>query len=789
MLKLFNAKNQKLGRNIMIYDSVLNLYSHELFSIKVVKFTESDKEPVIYTETEKSVELYGISNCSVYVPNQNMSVVLRVEDMNREGYMILVKRMYQDGTEDKTDLYQDLLTNKGLEGINLSECINPGYDGTELRKKLLLDLYKIFQNKGTKDSVENFFKFLCYDNDDNFSITDILENEEKTGFYTALYQYWRLLGNGYDENNLPDFDIPSLELDKFLKHLTNAINIANDYFTAEEQIIKLLDIRYNCNVPVFENYKMRNNLHSFYDTCDFRSNVLLTVFTNDNGFYNYNIKSNVLSEENIPVKEVMFLDYASAQTSEFRQINREYQPSDSIPYSPLFDSEVGAVLNCIVSYPNYKPNQNLYYSLQITNGTETFIQNKSAIARGNSVTFKFFARRYATYRFTFIIYDEFGTQERYFYNLKLKPENLRIDFDVYSSKYTTPLHPNGQYQRDSKPTQPNESYTPVSLVFPDKTINSVELPQSVVPNPLSRYYDVTPPANSRWFQDFVTPDFPVFNKNYKLKDVTTMPISITENYIDIAACLYQTGDVLYFRVYDSTLGDYKFVTMTQFAALNHPLDLFMAQAMTINDQGQGNLLIDANDDYVIDENDNYIATMDPASSPKPYWIFTSIMCGVEVPVTKLFIKRNNQYLCVKDLLAIRKRQQIFTDIPVNIHINALASYCSDSPYTEIIDGTTFPSIKCMFSHLTRDREHTDSYGLKLNDVTLIAFNLKYDKLPVECSSTIKETFEGTLLSSQNHPTNIYRIKTKDILDFDIDFKLRNNSYHKKLQSYQAYDES
>ena len=301
MIQLYDHNFSRLKRQILLTQPTLHVYAHEYFSVNISKYSQPSidaRVPRLYTDKISATDsLSKIISFTLYVPENGMQVVLNI---SRTGESDVVSYIvtYNDGNILRPDQahYKDVLYNKFLPGYDhIKDAVvnSIRFDHRELIKRLLLDFTQILKNKGTKKSVENFFKYLGYEDysDEQLIINDVyrtptnsltlqpdINKDIKTGHYQILYNYWNYinLSNKYTSENLPDFEISIIDYDQFIKNVVKALNLANIYFTADEQVIDDFYLVLMVNAPRYFSTINRNYLLSDYDVQYFRHWVKVT---------------------------------------------------------------------------------------------------------------------------------------------------------------------------------------------------------------------------------------------------------------------------------------------------------------------------------------------------------------------------------------------------------------------------------------------------------------------------------------------------------------------------------
>lgn len=394
MIRIFDHNHDQIKRFSIISKNRLNIYAHQKFGIQIIKYTENSNinPPRLYDVDHDGVDyLGGVYFCTLYIPIHQTKVVFRIyEDFSESLYTDYMVE-YNDGNilSDSQKHYNDVMMNKNMpayEDISKSVIPSSDYDSRELIKKLLLDLNKIFVNKGTKDSVENFFRFLGYEDytDRRLELTDVLDsNQEKTGYYLALYKYYKqIYDKEFDENNLPNVEMNIFNIDDFRESLVHAIEVANKYFTTEEQLIDVVNIQFNANHPKFDSIVSRNRKHFQYDALYFRHDVKINAKTFDEyeRFPKFHVKDTAIVDLNLPKHEIKYFmndDLISEITTlEYFRITDEIFEDTEILPSQMNDIRrgFGAILHLSVKIPQTTLSSRRWVSTEFFKYEETEYQ-------------------------------------------------------------------------------------------------------------------------------------------------------------------------------------------------------------------------------------------------------------------------------------------------------------------------------------------------------------------------------------------------------------------------------
>ena len=819
MINLYDHNFRQLGRQITVAQSTLHVYAHEFFSVSIARYTQpsiASKVPRLYTDQISHQDaLSRVINFTLYIPENGMQVVL---DISRDGQGDTISYLvtYNDGNILEADQqhYTDILYNKFLpnyDQLKDATVNSTNFDQRELVKRLLLDFKKILQNRGTKQSVENFFKYLGYEDysDEQLVLTDVFRTPEdtlttvpditrdiKTGHYQMLYNYWNYIdiNNRFDQYNLPDFEITIVDYDDFLKNVVRAINLANIYFTAEEQIIDAFYLVFMTNAPRYFSTLNRNYLLSNYDVLYFRHFVKTTVMSYNNLFdtlsttyVNKNVVDYKLTQNESPfdpdpvfrvksreIKYRINTYYQNLITKfEFYQINEELFEDTIIDQNILTEVQrgFGNILHTTIDIADYDPINNtmwvevFFFDLNDydLNNPSTYIYFPKNIYTGTPLTPTIAIFKNTTYRLLINTYDAYGARETWFYDFEMSDANIIIDVDIYNSNVIQdPINDILQGV-----TIPNNSLDPVVIDFDVLgSLPNFVLPLSEVPTDLSQYY-LTSPANPLFFMHgnpTAKPVFTLANKRLITKNSTqTIPIKMLDAYLSIIQLPYHQDDQLFLKIYDPYQG-FQYVPYSQVSQYSKALDTLWIQVVEIFEQQP-------------------IYSTNTPQSLGYFWMIISAIAGLDMDSKHLefyiYTPSTDTYTKIQDINEYQiDRVSLDYDIPMTFHNSAIDGYISQVddvlPVLQNDDSVVFfRAILSLFSHLTNIRNHPESFYLKLNDAFYAQLSERYIDFPFEVSWTVKDSFTHETLYQTSDRTLKYRYNGLQVLDIEGTFTLNN----------------
>lgn len=510
--------------------------------------------------------------------------------------------------EDYQKHYIDKLYNKNLPDINLllAAIVNSNdFDSRELIKKLLLDQYQIFHNKGTKASIENFFKFLGYENfsDKRLIIDDILKfidgENYKTGYYKAEYNITDFIENEpqYDEYNLPNTEIDNDDITEFRNRASNAIILANKYFTTEEQLINYFTIVYSTNIPYIESRQQRNQYHSFYDTEYFRNDIRINLYqyiVPDHQTINIDkiVKNNYVVNRDDELEDIVHnpiskvLGVFTRYMYNDELLNTTLYPYQTYPYffriekemtlsdidnfynelnhliennEPLGDYQhmvidgcVSRVLHLVIHIPVCDTDTSIIryveYKFYYENDDRTTPENRIIYYEKQLYTKVIYdtilLMKHGRYRLEVQIYDNYGAKDKWFYIINFDSSDVIIDVDFYNSARSVIVGDNNS-QLTNEPSENNILNEAPNSEYPLNYVPVQRLANTNLPNQLNTYYDapilVTDISNYFDHNLIPKPILELYNHHIPLGLSTqSLPLGLGDPYIHVITCAYST---------------------------------------------------------------------------------------------------------------------------------------------------------------------------------------------------------------------------------------------------------
>lgn len=869
-LVIKDKNNSVIKRNHVCSDKHFHIIAREMFYIELVDYTKTDNSPyiptlhsvferngnIIHNVTDEDTSMLHGNFCySLYFTENNQEVTIRIIQPSNNFQSMVYKIQFIDGNyiDDTNSHYLDLLTNyylPSLEELQQAMVNSSLYDKRELLKRMLLDFKEITRNKGTKQAVENFFKFLGYDDNvyttqtTNQDLSSIKLYEEyrkddgsltlqpnkykdvKTGRYHVLYDYYRYLDPIYDENNLPNIEVIIDDYDDFLKRVMYAIQIANVYFTLDEQEIVFFNTVFSSNAPTFQNIQSSTVISSEYDIMYFRRNLNVNAWVNETSKNKIHKVTNKVQNSRIlnatEIKYVVFndddIDFM-LHNNNFNRVNKEIFDDDTIADEDFNDDghsianeqngvnndlnflyrKFGAILHVEIDVTAHLEVEYKFYlkSLYDKDDPYTYIQ-KDRMFVSETVVDDFACLKNTenddVYVLEVSIYDDTNNKETYFYEFTLNEEDLFVDVESYNSSFIYDNLSEVEAYRDQECTDriqnlevcyntdnqitidvtaADSSLDEEQLTFTYEDLQEITLPNYVLPvdeivgDDLTQYYNNTDYTNVSWLNGGDVHDLnetTKFYKGFKLKDITeSLPIGFIEPFVELLSFPYDGRD-LKLRVYDpSSQTGYSFVDIN-----------------TPNIQEDNPL----NDCLLVTK--MLIHEQPSGNTLGTYWVILSTITGVEL-VKEYFdfwLVDGSNDESIYELDETIKRQ-----IPVNFDIPLLTATNSD--ITEIYSSDTgnyisiksnddtihqIKCIKSVYPRLVNRKKQIyvkeednvvvkDLYTLKTNDLIFCKLDEDFNDTHFDTTWEVRDSFDNNILLHSSNSKNLkYRVNRKTCLD-------------------------
>lgn len=794
-LILKDKNNEVIKRNHVTSDKHFHFIAREMFYVELVEYSKTDGSPyiptlhsvlqvgdqIIHNVTDDVTHMLSGNFCySLYFTENNQDVTIRIIQASTNKSMVYNIKFIDGNIIDETNShYLDLLTNHFLpsyEELQKAIVNAPHYDKRELLKRLLLDFRSITKNKGTKQAVENFFKFLGYDenegeqlnlyeefrrDDGSLTLDPNMSKDVKTGRYYVLYDYYQYLHPKYDEDNLPNVEIVITDHDEFLNRVMYAIQMANIYFTLDEQEIVYFSTVLSSNVPSYQNIQHSMVVSSEYDIMRFRKGLNVDAFVMENQNTRINkVINKVQTSQMLNATEVKYLIYVDSDidfknhNSDFYRINEEIFDSETIGDEDFDDDGLsivddggdlnylyrsfGTILNFEISATVGLEVEYKFYLKSTYNEDDqyTYIKRQRMLLQ-EKLTDSIFCFKNTEYDDNYVlevsVFDDTNNKDTYFYEFILSKGDIHIDVRSYNSSTILPIN-----DLTIDVTSADRSISRQMFEFHDYLVYNYILPLNlIIGQDLSQYYQQTEISNVKWLNtnDVKDERLTEFYKGFTLNDNTRIPLQYDDTFVEILT-FPDDGRSLKLRVYDPIEG-YKFIDLNE--TPKHIDCLFVCRML-------------------IEEHGWY------------YFIMTTIT-GVQL-LRNLYdfylIGDVNESIHELSNVTIRKIDVNY-DIPLHINPdseNIEEVYVSDTGHYITIDNE---QIKCIWSLYPRLIEKNlspkDAYHLKLNDVIFCKLDENLIDTHHDTVWEVRDSFNPDILLHRSRTKNLkFRVNRKTCFD-------------------------
>lgn len=810
-------KPQPLLRRNVITDSCVHIYLTKTADVSILETISviGSKQPALYGSAPVT-SLTSVRSFTLYLPEDQQSAVLSIDGISYEF-------IREDGNilNDNQQHYYDILVNKhmpGLEQLMSAVAHTTTVDKREMIKSLLVDLTQLLMHRGTKKSMEDFFKFMGYDTNDRFSIKDIYKKPDgsqttlpntftdiKTGYYSAIYQYFKELSQPYDQYGLPNVFVDVIDPDIFASNVINAIRLANEYFTTEEQLITSFNMEMMVNNPRFLNTDVMTATLSSHDVCDFRDRISVNIYSIGGSVSNIReyhvIKNRLVSrvtqniyDSNVDIKSLYKFDTNTVKRLTIKDIVAYYREGDQmianvnsqmykeplcyvaddvIAFDEVDELETGFDLDfgirrdlghaiCIdvdiLSRLSDKilhtdPDDPYWYSIDIATEGGEHITTPKTIWSPDSKNLKVVLVQYGVYNVTCKVWNKFNTMETYKWSFELRKPGVSLDetdllvirpYIINSSKISEKAknHWGWAYEPNISDSDLGTKTDPVYLA----DLSSADYDNINTSHLLYYLYNGTLPD--------VEPSFDMLSENIRQlpADLTYLNLHyIIINRYDNQRLFYKIGDT-YHDVYDRALV---------------PADSDIWKFCTFE------LILTAED-----------------GTKTPVHLILPTECGLTVTADTGFYTAYDgyDYVNVMDNPTVSFRKQLLTsDIPVlprtDDEHKLLKYYISHSSLKSLPSGAVemktmemnyenetvqVPCIRSLISHL----DGTD-YVLKFNDVIFAKLDDKFVHRRYDVRWYLIDAVNNDTIYEYDTPFVIYRCLHDTILDLKVEVSVKN----------------
>lgn len=595
-LVLFDINKNELEKNIFVNQNCFYFYSYQNFDVKIISGTgvlysvkqlmDFYEQP--YLDIQNGQEFNDKQNFgyTIYIPNNFTIIELQVKSINDVVYTYYIYLKLDNVLTEENEHYNDLLINNHLPTFDeLNKSLLTEFNSVEMIKRLLLDFKYIIKNKGTKNSIEKFFNLIGFSQEqltvyeEYFSKADINKptitpnpkTDIKSGNYHILFDNFSY--EGLDDNNLPINKLTYQDLTDFFQKLVYAISIANTYFTMEEQDISFFGLKFSSNIALEPSITSKTSQIITVRPYEYRKDLHIdllnyTLSTN----FRYLIENTLLRNNILYCSEVKFLKADDIINEELFLIDEEL--FDDVEYQEElenFNRTFGTIghLNIIAN--------NKFVEVIIRNKTnvlsEIVIEKQLVATELNKI---FLITKQGDYELIINFWDEYNARETYFYDLNVSLNIANIDFDVFTS--------GGNFIDKNILTKDVDSSMEISEPEVQQDYQYI-LDINDVPEELKDYYTILPQNPLRWLSITHRNLINSINKNFKINSISeTLPIELSEDWINIIAFKYNPHKALKIRIFNPTTCQYDIIDYDRIGEYQSILDKLYVTILDIFNQ-------------------------------------------------------------------------------------------------------------------------------------------------------------------------------------------------------------
>ena len=562
------------SHQIIMRSPTFFFYSYEIISVKVI-----DGPGILFSVKEsENKELiaksdYSFSDNSGYTLYNN-GADTKISVTNKDGNSEIFEFIYQPDNilTESQEHYNDLLINHYLPTLNeLEPALLPGTTKSDLIKRLLLDFKDIMRSKGTKQSIEKFFYFIGFLNEQihvldeyrkngnnfNSNFDDSLSKKEltswiadknittnpdkskdiKTGNYHVLFDNWNDgITNGIQDvnsKNMPYRPFSQQNFDEFFESLKYGIALANKYFTLVEQEITFFGISMSVNIPMYKSITSLMNQIFEYDLNAFRRNLHIDLYYNyvTNGYIktpNYLVKNCLQKDNKAYRSEVKFTEHQSIikNNEELYIVDKEYADSE------IYDGNINVFRRIFANILHLNiESPNTYVQITIDNLNNELVKlvvPKQYVEKVLHV--EFLTAVIGNFKVTVEIWDKYNSYEKYWYYYNIEDDVRLLDIDLFTSSEIL--------EENFSKNNINLDIDSGSVIY-QETKNYI-LPIDKIPDDLKLYWasdiDIT---DVKWLSETNVSKtnnltlLSEINKNYKVNKVTeTIPVLYSDQWFE-----------------------------------------------------------------------------------------------------------------------------------------------------------------------------------------------------------------------------------------------------------------
>lgn len=765
---IYDIDKNKLSKTTISKSNCFYFYSYQNISVKILSgvatlfSVKKVGEQLVTNEGQEFNDNFGYT---LYIQNNKSTVILEITNADGLIEEYTVNLMLDNIIDESNTHYLDILTNKNLPSYQLlKDAIPDDFDESELVKRLLLEFQNILKTKCTRVSIDKFLQFLGFDDEQLTVYSEYFSSETntytinpnklkdiKTGNYHVIYDNYE--EDGYDDKNMPIRKSIIQDLSNFTQSLLNAIILANQYFTAEEQSINSFLLSYSSNIKMFPGMTSNASMIFENDVFDFRKNIDINIYSNINSKIKQQIVTNKISKQ-LTINKSEVKTYSNSIDKTNPNI---YVVDSEILDSDIFDEtdieHIERIFGCIIHLDIIS--MDMFVEIDITDlsdKTNTLKFNKTYITE--PINKLIVLKNTGKYRISVYCSDKYNNREMYYYDIEVSNLIYRIDFDVFNScKLSESLQRKLSLDVDS-----NSKLTEKTN---NESVNYI-LPVDSVPLDLTQYFtqDIGN-LKIKWLTENSEYILNKLNTSLIVDRLTeTIPLDLIDNYLSILSFQYNPNYDLKLRIYDYDSNTTKIINYSDIGLYDKYADKLFITVIDVYDRNEDNTL---------------------KTSKTPYYFISTNETGIDISKNNydfvIVNKIDGTILSVYDITNYTKQIPVNHDFPLFITPSTLVlnfqSYISPTKYNAIINGVTYPIIKSIFPYLTNEDE---IQYLKLGDIVLCKLNndLTVDYQDVKWQ--IFNSFTNEKLFETNDLTLKYRIEENTCYDIYCEFVIDGVKY-------------
>jgi hypothetical protein len=766
---LYGSNKEVIKTSSVVKSNCTYVYSYMPVTIDIIS-GDATLYSVVINNNQPLItsgqSMTGNNGYTVYIPVDNTSITMRVS--NGSSIVSYSMTLVLDNIMSESrgnEHYKDMLINAGLPSYDTIEsCIPVDFDKSDLIKRLLLDYKRMLKVKGTIRSIEYFFEFIGF-KDDRMSILEEFMKSDgtitlkpdkardvKNGYYHVWYENFD--DGGLDENNMPVCLTSINDLDDFKRVLINAISVANEYFTCEEQLIRLFGLEYGSNIAKFRGITMSMSKVHENDVALLRRYTSINVSAFNKSDEEVILVKNCLQQlPGVYLSEIkVTFDDDTPVLNDPSMYDVVSEVFDDVNYTgdmTLLRRDFGSCLHVSITV------KEAYVMMVLTNIGTGIKYTVDKVYVSSDISRLVVINRTGNYNLTVYTWDKFNAMDKYFYDFTVSNDVARIDFMAFSSFIVS---------ENTTTTQDMDSPGKLSTM-PDNSYKEYVLPLTSVPDDLKQYFSSDPSTMYRYLTRNDRYMLVDFNKYTPTIDITSsIPTCLVNPYIDIIAFPVQMGKELVMEVFDVNTCEFSNVPYMEYGDHEQPNDFIFITIMEI-DNGDNTVT----DYYMIMPTETGV-TLDKN-------LYNIMLLDVNTGDTESIYEMEG---------LSRSKTPVNFDFPLTG--NPLATYVSPGPYTVDVTGEdgikTYTCVRSVMSHLS-DVESNGGINmayLMIGDVFACTIDDRYVVKETDIRWVVQDSFTREILHDTTDYALKYRVNRKTCFDVTCMFKVNGKEYNITKQS-------